>query len=235
VARGASSEKQAEMRRTIAAAMSRSKREIPHYYLAEPIPMERALTWLAQQNAPRPITERVLPAALLLKGVARALERYPEFNGFYRGDAFEPASGIHLGVAVALRQGGLVAPALFDTNRMTLSELMRSLADLVQRARAGTLRSSELSGASITVTNLGDQGAETAFGVIYPPQVALVGFGRVVERPWAENGAIRAARIVTASLSADHRVSDGHQGARLLAEVRDILQTPEELVQGAPT
>ncbi|OHC67942.1 MAG: branched-chain alpha-keto acid dehydrogenase subunit E2, partial [Rhodocyclales bacterium GWA2_65_20] len=182
----------ADMRKTIAAAMSRSKREIPHYYVAEDIPLAAALSWLQATNAQRPMNERLLPAVLLLKAVAIALKRYPELNGYWRqgnGNAgFVPSVAIHLGVAISLRQGGLIAPALLDADSKSLTLLMQELTDLVKRTRAGSLKSSEMNEATITVTNLGDQGSQVVFGVITPPQVALVGFGRIAERPWAENG-----------------------------------------------
>lgn len=221
--------RQQEMRRAIAAAMGRSKREIPHYYLQEPIALEPALRWLAQANAGRPITSRLLLAVLQLKAVAQALRKFPEFNGFYRDDQFQPASAVHMGVAISLRQGGLVAPALLDAGSKPLDQLMQELNDLVRRARAGSLRSSEMSEPTITVTNLGEQGVESVFGVIYPPQVALVGFGRVSERPWVTNGQLGAMPAVVATLSADHRVSDGHRGALFLAELREWLQRPQDL------
>jgi pyruvate dehydrogenase E2 component (dihydrolipoamide acetyltransferase) len=217
------------MRRAIAAAMSRSKREIPHYYLSETIPMARTLEWLQQHNAQLPITARLLPAVVQLKAVAKALARVPELNGLFRNGEFSRSEAVHAGVAISLRGGGLVAPAIHDVQAKPLDELMRDLADLVKRARAGSLRSSEMSDPTITVTNLGDQGVDAVYGVIYPPQVALVGFGRIAERPWAENGWIRALPQVTASLAADHRVSDGHRGALFLAELRECLQRPEEL------
>ncbi|MDP2810666.1 MAG: dihydrolipoamide acetyltransferase family protein [Rhodocyclaceae bacterium] len=222
-------EKAADMRKTIAAAMSRSKREIPHYYVAEDIPLARALAWLQSANAQRPMAERLLPAVLLLKAVAVALKRYPELNGYWREGGFIPVAAIHLGVAISLRQGGLIAPALLHADSKPLTLLMQELTDLVKRTRAGSLRSSELSEATITVTNLGDQGSQTVFGVITPPQVALVGFGRVAERPWAENGGLKVLPVVTASLAADHRVSDGHRGALFLRELNELLQRPEEL------
>ncbi len=219
----------AEMRRAIAAAMSRSKREIPHYYLAETIPMARAVQWLAQENAKRLVTERLLMGALQLRAVALALGKAPELNGFWRDGAFAPSKAVHIGVAISIREGGLIAPAIHDVDEKGLTEVMRDLADLVGRARAGSLRSSEMSDPTITVTNLGDSGVEAVHGVIYPPQVALVGFGRMGERPWVVDGAVRSIPLVTASLAADHRVSDGMRGARFLAELARRLQHPEEL------
>jgi pyruvate dehydrogenase E2 component (dihydrolipoamide acetyltransferase) len=217
------------MRKAIAAAMSRSKREIPHYYLSETIPMQRASEWLARENEKRPVTERILMGALQLKAVALALAKTPELNGFWRNGAFEPAKGVHIGVAISIRQGGLIPPAIHDVDGKSLPELMRALSDLVARVRAGSLRSSEMSDPTITVTNLGETGVESVFGVIYPPQVALVGFGRMESRPWSEDGKLFTAPLVTASLSADHRASNGIRGARFLAELRERLQHPEEL------
>jgi pyruvate dehydrogenase E2 component (dihydrolipoamide acetyltransferase) len=106
---------------------------------------------------------------------------------------------------------------------------MLALRDLVQRARAGGLRSSELTDPTITVTSLGERGAESVFGVIYPPQVAIVGFGRIVERPWVVDGKVIARLLVTATLAADHRASDGHLGGQLLVAIDRALQAPEDL------
>ena len=219
----------AEMRRAIGAAMSRSKREIPHYYLAETIPMARAVEWLAAENAKRPVTERLLMGVVQLKAVARALAKAPELNGFWRDGAFVASQAIHIGVAISIREGGLIAPAIHGVDRKDLGQLMRDLSDVVSRARAGSLRSSEMSDPTITVTNLGESGVEAVHGVIYPPQVALVGFGRLSSRPWVDEGNVRAMPLVTATLAADHRVSDGIRGARFLAELRERLQHPEEL------
>jgi pyruvate dehydrogenase E2 component (dihydrolipoamide acetyltransferase) len=219
----------AEMRKSIAAAMSRSKREIPHYYLSETVPMRRALDWLRNANGERPVTARLLPVALLLKAVALTVRDFPEMNGLFVDGGFRPASAAHIGAAISLRQGGLLAPALHDVGNKPLDELMRELTDLVKRCRAGSLRSSEMSDPTITVTNLGDEGVESVFGVIYPPQVALVGFGRVADRPWVDDGALAATPLLCATLAADHRVSDGHRGAMFLARLRDRLQAPDEL------
>jgi pyruvate dehydrogenase E2 component (dihydrolipoamide acetyltransferase) len=225
----AAAERATQMRKSIAAAMSRSNREIPHYYLADEISMENALTWLTERNAHRSITERVLPAVLQLKAVGLAAQRFGEFNGFWRDDEFHPAAGIHIGVAIALRGGGLVAPAIHDVPEKKLDQLMGDLSDLVARARAGSLRSSEMSDPSITVTNLGDQGVDAVFGVIYPPQVALVGFGKPAQRVCVIDNGIRVVTTVQSTLSADHRASDGHRGALFLAAINELLQDPDAL------
>ena len=218
-----------QIRKSIAAAMSRSKREIPHYYLAEEIPLGKALTWLTTRNAQRSIDERVLPAVLLLKAVGLAAQRYPELNGFWRADGFEPAAGVHVGVGISLRGGGLVAPAIHDVPEKKLDALMADLTDLVARARSFSLRSSEMSDPTITVTNLGDNGVDAVYGIIYPPQVAIVGFGRPAERVCVVDGGIRVVTTVQATLSADHRASDGHRGALFLTEISKLLQQPDLL------
>jgi pyruvate dehydrogenase E2 component (dihydrolipoamide acetyltransferase) len=224
-------EHQKDIRRTIAAAMSRSKREIPHYYMSEKIPMANALDWLSRMNEKLPISERILSAVLLLKAVAVALKRTPELNGFYTDDQFQASPVVHTGVAISLRNGGLVAPALHDVGGKSLAQLMPELSDLVKRARSGSLRSSEMSDPTITVTNLGEQSVASVFGVIYPPQVALVGFGGITAQPSVVNGKVRVQPLLCASLAADHRVSDGHRGALFLADLRGILQDPQALAE----
>jgi len=219
----------ARMRQAIAAAMARSKREIPHYYLSATIDMRHATTWLAEENQKRPVEGRLLLGALLVKAVALALHEVLELNGFWKEGRAVPSKEIHVGMAIALRGGGLIAPALHNADKQSLDELMKNLRDLTQRARTLRLRSSELTDPTITVTSLGEQGVETVFGVIYPPQVAIVGFGKVVERPWAVNGMIGARQVMAATLAADHRASDGHRGGLFLAAMDRLLQEPEKL------
>ncbi len=217
------------MRTTIANLMARSKKEIPHYYLRTTVDFHAADDFVRRYNEGRPVSERILPAALLLKAAALAVRKVPEMNGFFTDGAFDRRDGIHLGVAISLRGGGLVAPAIHDTDTLALPELMAALKDLVARTRAGRLRGSEMSDPTLTVTNLGDQGVEVVHGVIYPPQVALVGFGTVVQRPWAVDGMLTVRPVLTATLAADHRVSDGHRGGIYLSTIATLLQRPEEL------
>lgn len=217
------------MRQAIAAAMARSKREIPHYYLATTVDMTAALDWLAAENERRPVEQRLLYGVLLVRAVAKALKDFPEMNGFWRDGGFSPSERIHVGAAIALRRGGLVAPAIHDTDRLDLTATMAAFRDLVQRARAGRLRGSEVADPTITLTSLGENGVETIFPVIYPPQVAILGFGSVVERPWAAGGRVEVRRVMQASLAGDHRVGDGRRGADFLARIAALLQEPETL------
>ena len=219
----------AGMRAAIAAAMARSKRDVPHYYLSTTIDMAAALAWLRAENEQRPMPERLLTVVLLIKAVATALHDVPELNGYWTDGALQKSPAVHVGCAISLRGGGLVAPALHDADRKDLGTLMHELRDLTARVRAGSLRSSELTDSTITVTSLGDQGVDATFGIIYPPQVAIVGFGRISERPWIASGKIDARPLVTVTLSADHRASDGHRGGLFLTAVDRLLQAPVKL------
>jgi pyruvate dehydrogenase E2 component (dihydrolipoamide acetyltransferase) len=217
------------MRAAIARLMARSKREIPHYYLATEIDFSRARTWLEHTNAQRPVAERMLPAVVLIKAVALATRQVDGVNGSFVDDRYVAADVVNVGIAISLRGGGLIAPAIPDTDHKTLDQLMDELRSLVARTRGGRLRSSEMSGSTITVTNLGDQGVQLVHGVIYPPQVALVGFGKIAERPWADQGMLGVRPVVGATLAADHRASDGHAGSRFLAAIDKLIQDPERL------
>lgn len=218
-----------QMREGIAAAMSLSKREIPHYYLSTTIDMGPALAWLERFNGQLPPERRLLPAVLLLKATALALREVPQLNGFWIDSRFRPSGGVHIGWAIALRGGGLIAPAIHDVDRMKLPELMDALRDLVGRARAGGLRSSEMTDPSFTITSLGDRGVDSVTPVIYPPQVAIAGFGRIAKRPWVVDGQVTVRPLLVASLGADHRASDGHIGGLFIAAVERLLQEPDRL------
>jgi len=219
----------AGMRQAIAAAMSLSNREIPHYYLTTDIDMSRALNWLIEQNRKRSIKQRFLPVVLLLKAVAKTLKKVPELNAIWVDGQLQLKQEVHIGVAIALRGGGLITPALHNVDQLDLDQLMIALSDLINRTRTGKLRGSEMTDAGITVTSLGDLGVQTVSGVIYPPQVALVGLGRISERPWAENGLLGVRQVLTATLAADHRASDGHLGGKFLDALNKFLQEPERL------
>jgi pyruvate dehydrogenase E2 component (dihydrolipoamide acetyltransferase) len=217
------------MRAAMAAAMAHAKREIPHLYLSTTVDLTATLTWLKAENERRAVTQRLLPVVLFIKAVGRACEEVPEVNGFWTDHGFVPGSGVHVGCAIALRGGGLVAPALHDVTKKSLEHVAGEFADLVKRTRAGTLRSSEMSDATITLTNLGERGVESAYAIIYPPQVAIVGTGRIVERPWVVDGRIEPRSVITVSVSADHRAVDGRGAGSFLMAVDRALQAPDKL------
>jgi pyruvate dehydrogenase E2 component (dihydrolipoamide acetyltransferase) len=216
-------------RATIAALMSRAKREIPHYYVATTADLSVLTEWLRRTNRDRPVSGRIVPAAAILKATAMAAREHPELNGFWVDGGFVPGDDVHLGVAVHVRGGALVAPAIHHTADLDLPAVMAALRDLVSRARAGRLRRTELADPTLTVTDLGDQGVEEVIGVIYPPQVALLGVGRVIERPWAVDAMIGVRPTVRLTLSGDHRATDGASGARFLNTLERLLQHPEDL------
>ncbi|MBH0781748.1 2-oxo acid dehydrogenase subunit E2 [Nocardia bovistercoris] len=216
------------VRTAIATAMARSKQSVPHYYLSSTIDLDAAVRLLRERNRQVPVPERVLTSALLLCAAARAAKRVPESNGHWVDDAFRPATAVHLGVVVSTREG-IVLPTIPDADTLDPAAMMRALREVVTRARAARLRSADTVPATITVTNLGDLGVDSVFGVIAVPQVAIVGFGAVTERPCAVDGMLGIRPQVCATLSADHRASDGATGARYLNTISDLLQRPEEL------
>ncbi|MBK8900910.1 MAG: 2-oxo acid dehydrogenase subunit E2 [Anaerolineaceae bacterium] len=220
---------QAGMRRAIAAAMSRANRDIPHYYLETQIDMTHALQWLEAENLKRSIKDRLLPVVLLIKATAKALGDVPQLNGYWLEDQLQVQEAVHLGFAIALRQGGLVTPAIHQADTLTLDEVMAEMRDLITRTRSGRLRSSDLTDATVTLTSLGDTGVDKVYGVIYPPQVALVGFGKIREQPWAQDGMIGIRQVVTATVAGDHRATDGRTGAQFLVTLEKYLQEPEKL------
>ena len=221
--------KTSAMREAIARSMSHSKREIPHYYLQNQLDMDPALGWLDQLNQDRGASNRVLPAALYIKAIALACAKVPEMNGFWVEGSFHPSQSIHVGMGISLRSGGLVAPAIHHVEQKSIEDIMDDLRDVVARARAGKLRSSEISDATITITSMGDQGVESVYGVIYPPQVAIVGFGRINQRPWALGSLLGVRPVLTTTLSGDHRASDGHRGGIFLNHVEKILSNPSKM------
>ncbi len=219
----------AAMRQAIAAAMSRSKREIPHYYLERTIDLQPATDWLAARNEGCDPDARVLMGALFLRATALAATKVPELNGHYGDGAFQPSKAVHAGLAVSMRGGGLIAPAIRDAQGLKLDAMMAAIRDMVARTRNGRLRNSEVTQGTITVSSMGEGGADVLYAVIYPPQVAILGFGAPVRRPWVVEDAVVPRTTVTVTLSADHRVSDGRRGARMLAEIERLLKEPEKL------
>ena len=228
-ARAEPQDRQAEMRKAIAAAMARSWREIPHYFVSSTLDLSPMLSWLQGENARRAIPQRLHYAVPLIKAVALALKATPVLNGHYGERGFEPAAAVNLGIAVAMRGGGLIAPAILDADALDLDTLMASLNDLVARVRGGRLRGSELSASTATLTNLGEDTADALQPIIYPPQVAIIGCGQIAERPWAQDDALSARRTMTITVGGDHRVSDGRSAAAFLRRIDDLLRQPERL------
>lgn len=216
------------IRAAVAAAMSKSNREIPHYYLEKKINITQALVWLKEQNKERKVTARLLPVVLFIKATAKTLTGFPDLNAVWE-NGLQPKTSINIGFVVSLRTGGIIVPAISNANLKSIDEIMETLNDIIPRARALKLRSSELSDSTITLTNLGEGGADSVFGVIYPPQVAVIGFGSISDQPFAENGMLGIRSVVSVSLAGDHRATDGLTGSRFLSALDTNLQNPEIL------
>lgn len=216
------------IRSAVAAAMSKSNREIPHYYLEKKIDMTLATAWLLEANKQRLVKDRLLPAVLLIKAVAKSLQDFPDLNAIWE-NGLQPKKDINIGFVVSLRNGGIIVPALHQANIKTVDEIMAALNDIIPRARALKLRSSELSDSTITITNIGQDGVDTVYGVIYPPQVAIIGFGSVSEEPFAANGMLGIRSVLNVTLAGDHRATDGLTGSRFLVVLDKNLQNPESL------
>lgn len=217
------------MREAIAKRMARANSEIPHYHLERDVDLGSTMEWLEHYNEGVPVAQRVLSAALFVKAVARSIAEQPALNGFWVDDRFRASDGVHVGVAISLRKGGLVIPTIVNADHRTIQDIMSSLRELVAGSRSGSLRSSWMHEASVTVTNLGSNGADRVHGVIFPPQVALIGFGRIITRAWVVDDQLLPRPVVTVSLAADHRATDGATGSRLLSLLAHHLEHPEEL------
>jgi pyruvate dehydrogenase E2 component (dihydrolipoamide acetyltransferase) len=216
------------IRSAVAAAMSKSNREIPHYYLEKKIDMTNALAWLQIANSQRTLKKRLLPVTLLIKATAKSLIECPDLNAIW-DNGLQPKKDINIGLVVSLRTGGIIVPVIHQVNLKNIDEIMDTLNDIIPRARALRLRSSELSDSTITITNISDGGADSVFGIIYPPQVAIIGFGSILEQPFAENGMIGIRSFVSVTLAGDHRATDGLTGSRFLVSLNKHLQNPELL------
>jgi pyruvate dehydrogenase E2 component (dihydrolipoamide acetyltransferase) len=216
------------IRLAVAAAMSKSNREIPHYYLEKRIDMTKALAWLQETNRKLPIQKRLLPAALLIKSVAQSLVDFPNLNASW-DNGLQLKKEINIGFVVSLRGGGIIVPTIHNANLKNTSEIMEALNDIIPRARAIKLRSSDLSDSTITITSLGEGGADVVFGVIYPPQVAIIGFGGSSQQAVVENGMLGIRNVLTVTLAGDHRATDGLTGSDFLVALNNHLQNPESL------
>lgn len=213
------------IRQAVAAAMSRSNREIPHYYLDTKLDMSKALAWLAEANKQRSVQQRLLPTVLLIKAVAIALTKVPQLNGYWE-DGLQQKEQINIGFVISLRTGGVVIPTLKNANTKSLQDIMHWLNEVIPRARALNLRSSDLMDTTFTITSLGEGTTHAVYGVIYPPQVALAGFGSITEQPWAENGMLGIRPVLKATLAADHRATDALVGTHFFTALDHFLQNP---------
>jgi pyruvate dehydrogenase E2 component (dihydrolipoamide acetyltransferase) len=220
------------MRRAIARRMTESKQRVPHFYLSTEIEMDALLSVADAANEGRPREDRITVTAYLIRAVALALAQHPAFNSTWNGDVIERVDAINVGVAIAL-DDGLIAPALLDCGDRSVDDLARGLADLVGRTRAGKLRAAEIGEATFTLSNLGMFEITAFTAIVTPPQVGILATARTIERPVVRDGEVAIRRIMTATLSADHRVVDGAAGAALLGTFKGLIEEPAALAEAA--
>jgi len=215
----------AESRRAaIADLMARSWATIPHYHVTAVVDVSNLENRLARRNEALSPGQRMLLTAPMHAAIARAAADVPVCNGWWRDDGYVAAAQVDLGIVVALRGGGIIVPTVEDAASLSAEEMMERLRDLVERARRGRLRGSDLRPASLTVTSLGERGALSVSGVIHPPQVALVGVGSVQDRAMVIDGYVRPRRTVHVTVAGDHRAHDGLAAARLLGALEHHLE-----------
>lgn len=220
------------MRRAIARRMTESKQGAPHFYLSTEIEMDALLAAADAVNAGRPRDERVTVTAFLLRAVALTLAEHPAFNAAWNGDVVERWEAINIGVAIAL-DDGLIAPALLDCRERGIADLATGLGDLVTRTRAGKLRAPEINEGTFTLSNLGMFDVTAFTAIITPPQVAILATARTVERPVVHDGQVVIRRVMSATLSSDHRVVDGVGAAGFLGTLKALIEAPGDWAEVA--
>jgi pyruvate dehydrogenase E2 component (dihydrolipoamide acetyltransferase) len=213
------------IRAAVGRRMSASKRDAPHFYLSTDIEMDALLATVEERSVGRPHAERATVTAFLARAVVLSLTEHPEFNAVWDGDSLFRARSIHLGIAIAL-EDGLIAPALLDCRDRDVDSLATGLGDLVGRARAGKLRSAEISAATFTLSNLGMFAVSGFAAIINPPQVGILATAATEPRAVVRNGEIVVRRLLTATLSADHRAVDGAGAARFLGTLKRLIEGP---------
>lgn len=212
------------VRQAVARLMTESKRDAPHFYITMEIDMEKASLMLQMANRNR--EQRISATALMVTALAEALVEHPIFNSLMVDDLTTPQQDVSVGVAIAT-DAGLIAPALLDCGGSGLEEVNRALVDLVERTRSGRLKGRELGGSTFTLSNLGMYDVTSFTAIINPPQVGILATGCIEERVVVSGGSPAVRRVMTATLSADHRAVDGAEAAVFLKGFRDLLEAPD--------
>ena len=218
------------MRQQIARVTVRSKQEKPHFYVSAEIDMTRSMRIRREINQ---VLEgdgvRVTVNDLIIKACVEALKKYPKFNAVFHDDGIQLNDKINVGIAIAEKEG-LIVPAIMDCGSKSLREVAAASKDLAQRAESGTLRPQEYTGGTFAISNLGMFEVSSFVAIIHPPQSAVLAVGTVMKKPVVRDDEIRVAEVMTATLSADHRIVDGAEGARFLVEVKRLLEDPLALL-----
>ena len=220
-----------KMRAQIARVTQRSKQEVPHYYLSTDINMDKALEIRAQINSK--LAEQNIKISindLIMKSVIDTLKKFPVFNSRYENGTTNMNEEINVSIAIALEEG-LIMPAIINCNDMDIKQLSIASKDLVDRTKNGKLTSAEYTKGTFSISNLGMFDVNSFLAIILPPQTAMLAVGSVKKVPIVtSDDDIKVSNIMNASLSADHRVTDGAEGAIFLAEIKNNLENPVNLI-----
>ena len=213
------------MRKAIAGVTVQSMTQAPHFYVTSEIDMTLAMSLRRQLNEALGEGARTSVNDLIVKSAALALAKHPKFNSSFQGDALQVHGDINVGIAVALEQG-LIVPAVSQCQDKSLVEIAAASRDLIDRAHGGALRAEEYTGGTFAVSNLGMFDVDSFTAIIFPPNSAVLAVGAVKEQPVVREGEIKAAQIMKATLSTDHRVADGAEAAQFLMEIKRCLENP---------
>jgi len=216
------------VRRAVADKLSRSRREIPDVTIwvdADATPLLEARASINEARPDQPVSVLVLFARACLSG----LRRYPELNARVEEDRIVQSARVHLGIA-AQTDRGLIVPVIADAQALTTAELAAALTETTAAARAGTLPPARLTGGTFTLNNYGVFGVDGSTPIINLPEAALVGVGRIVDKPWVVDGQLCVRKVVQLTLTFDHRVCDGGVAGGFLRHVADCVERPALLI-----
>ncbi len=209
--------------------MTEAKQQVPHFYVTMDIDMAPAMELRRQANGWLDDAHKLSVNDIIVKATATALRQFPALNASFAGDKVVVHEEVNVGVAVALA-GGLTTVVVKDTDRKTLSQIAGETKALVERARTGKVRPEDMEGSTFTVSNLGMYGVEEFIGIINPPEAAILAIGAVREEVIVSGGTLRPGRVMTMTLSADHRIVDGMLAGKFMARMKEILEYPQQLI-----
>ncbi len=217
------------MRQQIARTTVGSKTTIPHFYVTTDIDMTDAMSLRKAINASLEGDVRVSVNDLVIKACVHTIKQYPKFNSSYTDDGIRMHDSINVGIAIA-EDDGLIMPAILDCGDKSLTEISAASKDLVQRAQSGTLHVEEYTGGTFSVSNMGMFDVTSFVAIIQPPQSAVLAIGTVQKRPVVQGDSVVVREIMSATLSVDHRVSDGAEGAQFIVQLKEYLEHPLRLL-----
>ena len=217
------------MRQQIARTTVGSKTTIPHFYVSTDIDMTDAMSLRREINASLEGDARVSVNDLVIKACVHTIKGFPKFNSSYTDDGIRMHDSINIGIAIA-DENGLIMPAILDCGDKSLTEISAASKDLVQRSQSGTLHAEEYTGGTFSISNMGMFDVTSFVAIIQPPQSAVLAIGTVQKRPVVQGDSVVVREIMSATLSVDHRVSDGAEGAQFIVQLKEYLEHPLRLL-----